>query len=332
MGTAQGLRARKDGARKHRTAALAAILLGAACAAAPASAQLAASQSASVGGQTGAGSAFELTFWQSVTGSNDCAQYQAYLDTYPAGTFGPLARAKMAAIGGCLAAPRPLAAVAAPAPAPVATPLSPATAPAFAVAPAGPVQAAPVAALVAPAAPAAAVASAPTVSPAVSAAVTGAADPAKPAAASLAERLARASQVFAGGQQAGPALPAEPSFVAVSEPVPPARFCSTEDRNTFHDRRFVPAQQQAMENNRIAGAHMQELRHFYDAVAANHDVPAMNASAEAAIAFDPVARRYFDDSARYQALFQQIMATPVGNCDKAERRAQEDSSKDETHA
>lgn len=329
MGTAQGPCARKDRARKVRTAALAAIVLGPACVAAPASAQLAASQSASIGGQTGTGSAFELTFWQSVTGSNDCAQYQAYLDTYPAGTFGPLARAKMAAIGGCFASPRPLAAASVAVAAPLAPP--PPAAPALATIPTAPVQAAPVAALVAPAVPVAAVASA-AAAPAASPAVTGAADPAKPAAASLAERLAKASQAFAGGQQAGPTLPAEPSFVAVSEPVPPARFCSTEDRNAFHDRRFVPAQQQAMENNRLAGAHMQELRHFYDAVAANHDVPAMNASAEAAIAFDPVARRYFDDSARYQALFQQIMATPVGNCDKAERRAQEDSTKDQTHA
>ncbi|MFD2578084.1 hypothetical protein ACFSTD_04515 [Novosphingobium colocasiae] len=162
--------------------------------------------------------------------------------------------------------------------------------------------------------------------------VPATASPMQPAAASLAERLTRASQTVLGGQAEAPALPPAPAFAAVSAPVPPARFCSAEDRNAFHDRRFVPAQRQAMENNRLAVAHMQDLRRFYDAVAANHDVPAMNASAQAAIAFDPVARRYFDDSARYQALFQQIMTAPVGDCDKAERQAQEDSAKDSAHA
>lgn len=46
----------------------------------------------------GVGSAFELTFWQSLTGSEDTASYEAYLVKYPDGTFSGLARAKIAAI------------------------------------------------------------------------------------------------------------------------------------------------------------------------------------------------------------------------------------------
>ena len=86
-------------------ARLAVALLAATGAATPLAAQTVAGAE-----QAGAGSAFELTFWQSVMGSGDCAQYQAYLDAYPAGTFGALARAKMAQVAGCAAQARPVAA------------------------------------------------------------------------------------------------------------------------------------------------------------------------------------------------------------------------------
>jgi hypothetical protein len=46
----------------------------------------------------GVGSAFELTFWQSVAGSDDQALFDAYLARYPDGTFSGLARAKIAAL------------------------------------------------------------------------------------------------------------------------------------------------------------------------------------------------------------------------------------------
>lgn len=47
---------------------------------------------------TGAGSQFELSYWQSVSGSNDADQLQAYLARYPNGTFSELARVKIAAL------------------------------------------------------------------------------------------------------------------------------------------------------------------------------------------------------------------------------------------
>ena len=40
--------------------------------------------------------AVELTFWKSVEAGNDPAEYQAYLDRYPAGTFSALAAARLA--------------------------------------------------------------------------------------------------------------------------------------------------------------------------------------------------------------------------------------------
>lgn len=66
----------------------------------------------------GVGSAFELTFWQSVTGSEDAASYEAYLARYPDGTFSGLARARIAAIQRALT----VQPATAPAPAPAATP------------------------------------------------------------------------------------------------------------------------------------------------------------------------------------------------------------------
>ncbi|MCY1672402.1 hypothetical protein OVA07_15450 [Novosphingobium sp. SL115] len=54
----------------------------------------AAGQSAN-GASNGVGTPFELTFWQSVAGSDDPALYEAYLQQYPAGTFSALARVKV---------------------------------------------------------------------------------------------------------------------------------------------------------------------------------------------------------------------------------------------
>lgn len=46
----------------------------------------------------GVGSQFELVYWQSVAATDDPAQIGAYLSQYPNGTFGLLARAKLAAL------------------------------------------------------------------------------------------------------------------------------------------------------------------------------------------------------------------------------------------
>ncbi len=80
----------------------------------------------------GVGSAFELTFWQSIAGTDDPAAFDAYLVQYPAGTFSGLARARIAALQ--RAAPIPSVAQ------PAAAPPIAATAPASALNPTPAVQ------------------------------------------------------------------------------------------------------------------------------------------------------------------------------------------------
>ncbi|MEI6642616.1 MAG: hypothetical protein WCL10_11305 [Novosphingobium sp.] len=77
---------------------------------------------ASASAANGVGSAFELTFWQSVTGSEDQASYEAYLARYPDGTFSGLARARIAALQRAAAVQPAAAPAPAPAPAPIARP------------------------------------------------------------------------------------------------------------------------------------------------------------------------------------------------------------------
>ena len=83
------------------SAMLVAATLGMAPAAATAQAVTAAAPASppvSSAAANGVGSAFELTFWQSLAGSDDPAAYDAYLTQYPGGTFSGLARAKIAAL------------------------------------------------------------------------------------------------------------------------------------------------------------------------------------------------------------------------------------------
>jgi hypothetical protein len=99
------------------------------------------------GPANGVGSPFELAFWQSLTGGDDLAAYEAYLAKYPDGTFSGLARAKIAAMQRVLTVQRAAPQLAPP------TPLT-APVPAAALAPA-PAQA-PIPAVVTAANPAAA--------------------------------------------------------------------------------------------------------------------------------------------------------------------------------
>jgi hypothetical protein len=110
--------------RRHATGPVFLAALAALCAA-PVAAQTAAPQGAATPSlaatPNGVGSAFELTFWQSVTGSEDAASYEAYLARYPDGTFSGLARARIAAIQRALAV-QPAAVAPAQAPAAPAAP------------------------------------------------------------------------------------------------------------------------------------------------------------------------------------------------------------------
>jgi hypothetical protein len=66
----------------------------------------------------------DLAFWEAVKGSSNPVELQAYLETFPSGTFAPLARARMASLS--RAAPATAAAPAPPASAPVSAPVAPA--------------------------------------------------------------------------------------------------------------------------------------------------------------------------------------------------------------
>ena len=68
----------------------------------------------------------DLAFWDAVKGSNSPAELQAYLESFPNGTFAPLAKARIAALSRAAAAPPPATAPAPVAAAPAAKPAAPA--------------------------------------------------------------------------------------------------------------------------------------------------------------------------------------------------------------
>jgi hypothetical protein len=51
-------------------------------------------------------SAVEMMFWESVRGSSDPADFRAYLEKYPNGSFAPLARNRLAALGQAQGSPQ----------------------------------------------------------------------------------------------------------------------------------------------------------------------------------------------------------------------------------
>ena len=78
-------------------------------------------------GTVAAASPAELAFWDAIKGSNNVAEYLAYLEQFPFGTFAPLARARIVAMGGTPpAAPVAVQPSRAAAPTPAATPKAPA--------------------------------------------------------------------------------------------------------------------------------------------------------------------------------------------------------------
>ncbi|MFM2372885.1 MAG: hypothetical protein RIS85_2607 [Pseudomonadota bacterium] len=88
MGMRDGQNGTEIGDMTGRTAIAGAIIALSLGLAPPAGAQSA----------NGVGTPFELTFWQSVAGSDDPALYEAYLQQYPTGTFSALARVKVASL------------------------------------------------------------------------------------------------------------------------------------------------------------------------------------------------------------------------------------------
>lgn len=234
----------------------------------------------------GVGTQFELTFWQSVAGSDDPALYDAYLQQYPEGTFSAIARVKVASLRKIMPVPariEPAAAAAAPTP----------------VVQAGVVQAA-------------------VLQPAATAPKPAAA-PASADAALLAE-LAQSQDV------GGATLPTAPGFVLPGRPVLtdvadlplPTAFCSAEQRNLFHETRYKPVLEQARANNAAAVAHMKVLQDAYDSHQLSRDPGPMNAlAAEARDYQQQVAAVTYSRQAAVVRQFDAIMAVPVTACQVA---------------
>ena len=306
----------------------------------------------------GVGSPFELAFWQSVTGSEDAASYEAYLAKYPDGTFSGLARAKIAGLQRALAAQSAVAAAAAPTPMPAPVPAvlaapQPALAPTPAVVTAatptaGPGLAAaasqaaemiPANAALAPAepsspltnllaqlrgnaqpvaaaAPAPLVTAAPPVQPALAAAPAAApalvaalpANPAQaypPAAAAVPTPAASPAVSYAA---------ARPVMLPVPEVTMPASFCSTDQRNAFHNTAYRPAVEAATRNNEAAVTYLRQLQQTYDRGQLGRDTVVLNAIAAEARAYQAEAARAYSAQAALVHQFDVLMAVPVHTC------------------
>lgn len=258
----------------------------------------------------GVGTPFELSFWQSVSDSNDRAQLEAYLTQYPAGTFSGLAKAKIAALGGASASP---AAPAAPAPLPA--PVAPKAAPVATVA----AMPAPVPAP-APAPAAIPAATQPVMTPAVLTTAAVAAPPAAAAAAapSLLEQMATL------GKQDGPSapalftesgtLPARPVMIDVAMAPIPDHFCSAEQRNQFHDTAYKAAVARADQNNDATIAHLRNVQALHAQAIAAKQVAGANALAREALEYKPAADQAYQARTAIAELFGRIMAVPLTGC------------------
>ncbi|MBA4094606.1 MAG: hypothetical protein C0489_11030 [Candidatus Accumulibacter sp.] len=231
-----------------------------------------------------------MLFWESIADSDDRAQYYAYLSRFPAGLFADLARLKIAALD------RRVGAAPAPAPQPVAV--------------------SPVAAPAAPPSPPAAMVqanAAPAVAQVMPAAATTLAS--MSGADLFASALGQASKPFAAAATVTQAVPAAPALAAVPALTLPARFCSAEARNVFHETVYRNAKAIADENSRKTIDHARAIQTVYDRFAAEHDAPAMPTVARTAAAYQAVAAEAYRESSAIAARHSEVMAVPIGDCD-----------------
>jgi hypothetical protein len=301
----------------------------------------------------GVGSAFELTFWQSVTGSEDMASYEAYLARYPDGTFSGLARARMAALQRAAAAQGPaptlvttptpaLTPTLAPAPEPTpavltvpqtAQPLAPTPTIAVAVTTAEAAPAPPPAAEMIPANTALASAeAAPSPLARLLAQLRGSGQPAAapmvtpappvqplPAAAPAPVQPAyapapQAAVLAPAATQAVSYTSARPLLLPVPEVVMPAYFCGIDARNQFHNSAYRPAVEIATRNNEAAVAYLRQLQQTYDRGQLGRDTTVLNAIAAEARAFQSEAARAYSVQAGLVRQFDALMAVPLRAC------------------
>lgn len=257
----------------------------------------------------------ELVFWQSVADSRDRNQLEAYLTAFPQGLFAGLARAKIASLAGATRQPDPPA----PAMAGGATPLM-TTAPAAnatrvlaSAASAASGATAPLAvSAAAPASAAAQVPAAPVVpSPPVPLPV-----PALDAA--FVDQLRAMALAQGSRYQIGSVtLPPRPELPALEPLQLPAAFCSPVERNAFFETRYKAAIDRAGQNNALTIAHMELLGHLFAEARERGDSNASNTLAQESKSYEPIARAAFAARSALDPVFGQIMAIPLGTCERA---------------
>lgn len=289
---------------------------------------------------TGAGTPFELAFWQSIDSSNSVALYEAYLARFPTGTFAEIARAKATALrlhaAPAVAAPTPPLTVPVADPAPPATMFPPLASPV----PASPVPASSLPASSLPAAPSPMPPPAPAAldyaqvdaQPAAAAAPAETSAPAAPGG-TMGQLLAALANSQASGDQTGNqapaappaydpprtqnpgfALPPQPALSPVANVTLPPAFCSIEARNAFHANVYVPAVSAAKRNNDAAIAYMHQLQSLYDQYQLSHDPATTGAIASAARQYQQLAQTTYSMQASLVRQFPLLMAVPVVPC------------------
>jgi hypothetical protein len=262
----------------------------------------------------GVGSPFELSFWQSVDGSGDPAQYDAYLGQYPDGTFSALARIKIASLRKG-AAPAAEMVVTKLAPVPDAFAPEP-SASVVQVADALPVPDASPAGDSDPTAlsPASATAASPQPAPMAAAGQTA-------GLAALLASLAESQESVPAGISAQPgsgfALPPHPQMVHVPKIAFPASFCSAEARNAFHNRVYQTALRAAKSNNDTASGYLRQLQGIYDGYKLGQETTAMNELVAQARAYQPEAAHAFAVQTALVGKFSDLMAVPIRPCEAA---------------
>lgn len=286
-------------------AALVAIGTPAALAAQTAPALQPAAAAANAAPGNGVGSAFELTFWQSVDGSDDPAVFDAYLARYPDGTFSGLARAKIAALHRAQAGQPAVIQPAVTQPAAAAPASAPAPAPAMqqttdmvqanAVIPPAE-QGTPLARLLA------------QLRGKEAAAPAEVAQPAVPVA------MPMAVPVPTPAQSANPHAAARPVMLPVPDVALPAHFCSNDARNAFHNNAYRPAVEAARRNNEAAVSYLRQLQQTYDRGQLGRDTAALNAISAEARAYQAEAAQAYTRQAALVRQFDALMAVPLRTC------------------
>ncbi|WP_295531149.1 hypothetical protein [Novosphingobium sp. Chol11] len=233
------------------------------------------------GSATKAGGQADLIFWQSVSDSNDRAQYEAYLAAFPQGLFARLAQAK---INATASSQSPAASVPTP-PQAIAKAEQPRKQ----------------------------VASRSSVSPALPRSASALPLLDQP----FVEHL-RAIAMTQGKryQNTSVILPPRPMITLVGSLELPPQFCSALERNAFYENRFRPLIDRASENNAQAIAHMERLNSMVKEAENRGDSNASGALAQESRSYQPVAMAIYNDRVALEPIFTRIMAVPVVACKK----------------